>query len=456
MTRFNCEPVIRVGIVAAAKVEFELKGNFLLNSEIVPSGRYSLSFDQLGEMPQVYVPQSFSSTFIIEKVPIGIGFHWEQQENQEFEGGLTLQSDGDKIQVVNTVSLESYLKSVISSEMSAMNDQNLLNAHAIVSRSWLLAQIQHKGKWSMNADCFASANASALNELIYSVVSPSVALARNDGSVDEIVKWYDREDHDTFDVCADDHCQRYQGITKVISSNAQKAIDATRGQVLMFGDEICDARFSKCCGGISEDFENVWQPVKVPYLVAVRDIEPKMFPRNVHFENEAFITTSPEAFCNTSDPEILEQLLIDFDRTTTNFYRWTVEYSQQELSALILKKSGIDLGDIVDLIPIERGNSGRISRLQIVGTKQKITVGKELEIRKWLSESHLYSSAFVVEKMVENENQLPFRFIIHGAGWGHGVGMCQIGAAVMSRQGNTPSQILEHYYKGAHTERIYS
>jgi SpoIID/LytB domain protein len=471
MRSINVEPTIRVGILAATTITFELKGDFLLNSEIVQSGSYSVSVEEKGKFPSEYVPKSLGSTFILKDVTIGIGFHWEKDEDQEFKGGLTLQVEGDKIRAINTVPIESYLESVISSEMSAMNDPNLLNAHAIVSRSWLLAQILHKAKLSMTSDCFASANASSRNDGTGHVDSPSVASSRNDGTghvdspsvasatndgtVKEIVKWYDREDHNTFDVCADDHCQRYQGITKVISSNAQKAIVATRGQVLMFDDEICDARFSKCCGGITEDFENVWQPVKVPYLVAVRDVEPKMFPRKVHFENESFITTLPEAFCNTSDPGILEQVLIDFDRTTTNFYRWSVEYSQHELSALLLKKSGFDFGDIVDLIPIERGNSGRIIRLQIVGTKCKITVGKELEIRKWLSESHLYSSAFVVEKIIEDDNQLPDRFIIRGAGWGHGVGMCQIGAAVMSREGKTPTQILEHYYKGARIERIY-
>jgi stage II sporulation protein D len=440
------EPIIRVGILTAPSVGLELKGNFQLDGVTIPSGKYNISFDDIRNSERIYLPLSSSSTFILKNVTIGIGFHWEKLEDQEFEGGLTLQVEGDKIRAINSVPLESYLKSVISSEMSAMNDLNLLNAHAIVSRSWLLAQIQNRSKNRTTTDCRASTGA------------PS----RNDVNMNEILKWYDREDHDTFDVCADDHCQRYQGITKVISENAQKAIEATRGQVLMYENEICDARFSKCCGGISEDFENVWQPVKVPYLVAVRDIKPKPDSPDsnrglqpVRFEDETFITSSPEAFCNTTDPEVLSQVLIDFDRTTTNFYRWSVQYTQQELSELITRKSGIDFGKITDLIPLERGNSGRIIRLKIIGTNKEMIVGKELEIRKWLSESHLYSSAFVVEKVISDGDENPSGFILRGAGWGHGVGMCQIGAAVMSRKGYTPNQILEHYFSDATIKSIY-
>jgi stage II sporulation protein D len=435
------EPIIRVGILTAPSVGLELNGNFQLDGVTIPSGKYSISFDDIHNFERIYLPLSSSSTFILKNVTIGIGFHWEKLEDQEFEGGLTLQVEGNKIRAINSVPLESYLKSVISSEMSAMNDLNLLNAHAIVSRSWLLAQIQNRSKNRTTTDCRASTGA------------PS----RNDFNMNEIMKWYDREDHETFDVCADDHCQRYQGITKVISENAQKAIDATRGQVLMYNNEICDARFSKCCGGISEDFENVWQPVKVPYLVAVSDMNTNTdsVSNPVRFEDETFITSSPEAFCNTSDPDVLSQVLIDFDRTTTNFFRWTVQYTQHELSELIVRKSGFDFGEIIDLMPLERGNSGRIIRLKIIGTKKELIVGKELEIRKWLSESHLYSSAFVVEKVISEGDKIPSGFILRGAGWGHGVGMCQIGAAVMSRKGYTSNQILEHYFSGSLIKSIY-
>jgi stage II sporulation protein D len=457
MTIPSEEPIINVGILATTTIQFELKGFFLLNAETIPSGNYSATIDGRGIKSNLalskvttpnrleFIPQSSSSTFILKNVTIGIGFHWEKQEEQEFEGGLTLQVEGDKIRAVNTVPLESYLKSVISSEMSAMNDLNLLNAHAIVSRSWLLAQISKKG--------FPKQYSSDDKEQI------SNNSDRTEKSCDcnKLIKWYDREDHDTFDVCADDHCQRYQGITKVISENAQIAIEATRGKVLMFDAEICDARFSKCCGGKSEDFENVWQPVKVPYLVAIRDIDNSSSEiSNIkEVDKEVFITTSPESFCNTTDPEVLSQVLIDFDRATSNFYRWIIEYEQRTISSLIAKKSGIEFGEIIDLIPLDRGNSGRIIRLKIVGTKNEIIVGKELEIRKWLSESHLYSSAFVVEKEFESNSKLPSKFILRGAGWGHGVGMCQIGAAMMSQKGHSSNEILKHYFKGAEVKKIY-
>jgi stage II sporulation protein D len=432
------EPVIRVGILTAPTIEFELKGNFMLNHETVAPGNYTITVNDIEDFPLAYQASTSASTFILKNVTIGIGFHWEQKENQEFEGGLTFQFEDGKVRAVNEIPLESYLKSVISSEMSAMNDGNLLNAHAIVSRSWLLAQVQNRSESRTAADCHASSNVTA----------------HNNGTSNEIIHWYDREDHDTFDVCADDHCQRYQGITKVISDNARRAIEATRGQVLMYNGKICDARFSKCCGGITEDFENVWQPVKVQYLVAVKDFNTDRVDNPVGVTDDYF-TTSPEAFCNTSDPEVLRQVLIDFDRSTTNFYRWTVEYTRQEISGLLAKKSGTDFGEIVDMVPLERGNSGRIIRLKIIGTKRTIIVGKELEIRKWLSESHLYSSAFMVEKVMDAGSSIPSKFILHGAGWGHGVGMCQIGAAVMSREGFTSAEILKHYFKGTKIEKIY-
>lgn len=458
MTIPSEEPIIKVGILAEPTIQFELKGDFLLNSAIVPAGVYSVSIDGdvLNCTPSTsncftssklaLIPRLPTSTFILKKVTIGIGFHWEKQEDQEFEGGLTLQIERDKIRAINTVALESYLKSVISSEMSAMNDANLLNAHAIVSRSWLLAQILKKNSQQVLHNELKSTTGSIIKQA-----------EQNYSNINEIVKWYDREDHDTFDVCADDHCQRYQGITKVISANAQKAIEATSGKVLMFDNEICDARFSKCCGGISEDFENVWQPVKVPYLVAIRDVDYGLTETSKvkNINAEAFITTSPEAFCNTTDLTVLSQVLIDFDRSTTNFYRWVVEYDQKKISALIEKKSGIAFGEITDIVPLERGNSGRIIRLKIVGTKKETIVGKELEIRKWLSESHLYSSAFIVEKEFENNYAIPSKFILRGAGWGHGVGMCQIGAAMMSKKGYTSEKILKHYFKESEVKKIY-
>ncbi|MFA9388906.1 MAG: SpoIID/LytB domain-containing protein [Prolixibacteraceae bacterium] len=436
------EPIIRVGILINDEIEFQLKGNFRVNGQLIPEGNYNaiehnkLIQTNFAKLPFLeLIPEDKAATFTLRKVKIGIGFHWEQFEDQEFEGGLILQMEEGKIRAVNSVPLESYLKSVISSEMSAMNDLTLLKVHAIVSRSWLLAQIQKKSDCKSTTDWHASSKASAHNE----------------GTVEEIIKWYDREDHESFDVCADDHCQRYQGISKVISENAKQAVDETCGQVITYENEICDARFSKCCGGITEDFENVWQAVSLNYLTAVRD-----FDEDNLEVNQSYFTSAPKAWCNTSDPKVLQQVLVDFDRKTNDFYRWRVDYTQQQLSELIHKKSGIDFGQIVNLIPLKRGKSGRIIKLKIVGSKKEIIIGKELEIRKWLSESHLYSSAFIVKKHYKNDELIPSLFIFLGAGWGHGVGMCQIGAAVMSKEGYKLDEILSHYFSGTAIEKRYS
>jgi len=437
------EPFIHVGILASESIHFELNGDFKAENQLVPRGNYAATIDEhqvsIGITKQPYIllsPIKDSSTFLLKKVKIGIGFHWEQEEDQAFKGSLLLQPENGEVRAINIVKLENYLESVISSEMSAMNDLTLLKAHAIVSRSCLLAQIENTAK--KTTDCHTSA----------------LAPARNDGEIMEVVKWYDREDHGTFDVCADDHCQRYQGITKAISKNAHRAVSETSGQVLMYNSEICDARFSKCCGGITENFENVWQPVKVPYLTSIIDnINPDSFQKPIRIED--FIQSSPETFCNTSDPEILSQVLINFDQKTTDFYRWTKTYSQEELSSLLEKKSGIRFGQIIDMMPIKRGLSGRIIQLKIVGSDYQVIVGKELEIRKWLSESHLYSSAFVVEREFERDKTIPSTFTLKGAGWGHGVGMCQIGAAVMSHQGYTSEKILSHYFQSASLNKLY-
>jgi SpoIID/LytB domain protein len=428
------EPIIKVGILLNSEVCFELKGSFKCRQSELEAGEYAARIENgiidtgfcRAETVEL-TPLGTDATFVLKNVSIGIGFHWEQQVEQEFEGGLYLQPENGMIRAVNHIPLEKYLKSVISSEMSAMNDPVLLNAHAIVSRSWLLAQIFEK--------------------ITEKEKQPKP-------SESEIVKWYDREDHRHFDVCADDHCQRYQGVTRVISENAQKAIDATRGTVLMHNNEICDARYSKCCGGVSEAFENVWQASPVPYLRPVHDKHPIATPVNTCNTPDSYFTNKPEAFCNTGDEKVLSQVLVDFDRQTQNFYRWKESFKQEGLSALIKKKSGIDFGEIIDLIPLERGYSGRIIRLKIIGTKLTFTVGKELEIRKWLSESHLYSSAFIVEKHDLKEG-IPGTFILRGAGWGHGVGLCQIGAAVMSQKGYSVQEILEHYFKGAECKEIY-
>jgi len=275
-------------------------------------------------------------------------------------------------------------------------------------------------------------------------------------TADELIRWYDREDHTNFDVCADDHCQRYQGITRASTEIVQQAIQATRGQVLLYGDKICDARFSKCCGGAFEEFQYCWEDVKYPYLVKQRDSKTiqELPDLRIEAEAEQWIRTSPEAFCNTTDKKVLSQVLNNYDQETTDFFRWKVTYQQEELSELITKRSGIDYGQILDLIPMERGTSGRLTKLKIVGTKRTLTIGKELEIRRTLSTSHLYSSAFVVDKK-HIEDGVPSSFTLTGAGWGHGVGLCQIGAAVMGEQGYKYNDILLHYYIGASIDKLY-
>jgi stage II sporulation protein D len=281
----------------------------------------------------------------------------------------------------------------------------------------------------------------------------------------QLIKWYDHEAHKNFDVCADDHCQRYQGITRASTSRAIEAVSATRGEVLMYEGKICDARFSKCCGGAFEEFQNCWENVRHPYLIGQRDSQTtnKLPDLTIEAEADKWIRTSPVAFCNTQDKKILSQVLNNYDQETADFYRWKVSYSQEELSELIHKRSGIDFGKIIDLIPVERGTSGRLVRLKIVGTLRTLTIGKELEIRRTLSNSHLYSSAFVVDKEYkeedreykEEEQKIPSRFILTGAGWGHGVGLCQIGAAVMGEKGYKYEEILSHYYPGSMIERQY-
>jgi SpoIID/LytB domain protein len=369
-------------------------------------------------------------------VTIGIKFHWERKEDQAFQGNLKLATKNGKIVVINEVPLETYLTSVISSEMSATCPPELLKAHAVISRSWLLAQLEKSDKIHK-------------------------AQHRRDSRPqpeNEICRWYDREDHDMFDVCADDHCQRYQGITKVISADALEATRSTSGQVLLEEGEVCDTRFSKCCGGISENYENVWEDVRVPYLVGIvdNDVKPVEFalPIRTEADAEKWILGNPPAYCNTTDETILRQILLSYDQETKNFYRWEVEYKREELERIILEKSGVDFGTIMNLVPLERGISGRLIKLRIEGTKRTITIGKELEIRKTLSKSHLYSSAFIV-RMEKDCAGVPRKIKLIGAGWGHGVGLCQIGAAVMAAKGTHYEEILLHYFTGAHLKKIY-
>lgn len=377
-----------------------------------------------------FEPADSNSTFLLKNVIIGIGFHWERAEDQRFEGSLKIIVEDGKLTAINRLSVEDYLISVISSEMSATSSLELLKAHTVISRSWMLSQIEKRE--ALEAD--------------NSGFTPDVRTAT------EWTKWWDREDHTRFDVCADDHCQRYQGITRASQSidMVRRAVAETSGELLMNGSRIADARFSKCCGGVFEKFENCWEPVSHPYLVARADrTDATHFP-DLRLETEAvkWITTSPEAYCNTTDPKILSQVLNNYDQETADFYRWTVDFKGSELSDLIYRKIGVDFGEITSMEPLERGTSGRIIRLRIVGSKCTLIIGKELLIRKALSESHLYSSAFTVTKTADG-----FRLV--GAGWGHGVGLCQIGAAVMAHRGIAYRPILEHYFPNATIEKRY-
>ena len=435
------EPRVDVGIMFEPQIDFVLQGNYLWNSSLVTGSQNAVysegkilwngsAYEELLFEPS----DSANDSFELLDVTIGINFHWERKENQRFRGALKLIVENNKLTAVNAISVEDYLISVISSEMSATASMELLKAHAVISRSWLLAQIQK-------------------NKEIAEAKSEYTTFSQTE---DECIKWYDREDHVNFDVCADDHCQRYQGITRASTKNVELAVRSTSGQLLMSGEKICDARFSKCCGGAVEEFQYCWEDVKHPYLVKLRDDKSGEPLPDLTKEDEAvkWIYTSPDAFCNTTDKKILSQVLNNYDQETVNFYRWKVSYSQKELSELILKRSGVDYGEIIDLIPVERGTSGRLVKLKIVGTKRTLTIGKELEIRRTLSTSHLYSSAFVVEK--ENIiNNIPQRFNFIGSGWGHGVGLCQIGAAVMGEQGYTYDKILLHYYVGASINKLY-
>lgn len=436
----SSEPEIKVGIIEHVK---ELRGvlleKFRIAQDVIVTGEFHATFvgqeivlfggkdiELIRSKEIVFTPLN-GGKFVLRDVLFGINFHWERKEDETFEGSLNLvaRTDGT-ITAINRISVEKYLASVISSEMSATAPAELLKAHAITSRSWLVAMLEMKKRFS-------------------NVGVPSRRSFQTDN---EIMRWYDREDHDIFDVCADDHCQRYQGISKIISAEAQKAIDETRGIFLVHDNEICDARFYKACGGLTEHFENAWADTPVPYLKSVSCSSSDHKHISSEAEANEWIASSPKAFCNTTDGNILRQVLPSFDQETTDFFRWKVMYTRQELSELIHKKSGIDFGAVEELIPLRRGPSARITKLKIVGSKRTLIVGKELEIRRWLSKSHLYSSAFTVTK--ENDT-----FILRGAGWGHGVGLCQIGAAVMAVEGWKAENIVKHYIRGAVLKKLY-
>ena len=437
------QPDVTVGIVSAQKIHFSLNKPYLAKGEKV-LGEQVVEFSEGGVLwngnqysQLTFHPQSADASFSLSDVTIGVNFHWERKETQTFLGTLRFVVESDKIVAINELPVEKYLESVISSEMSATSSLELLKAHAVISRSWLLAQMQKRREVAESGNNFFSFTKKE----------------------DTLIRWYDREDHTLFDVCADDHCQRYQGITKETSPHVAEAIRQTKGQILMDGEEICDARFSKCCGGITEEFQYCWEDTPKTYLTAVRDIalgvEHTLPNLTNEEEAEKWIRFNPPAFCNTQDKKILSEVLNDYDQETVNFYRWKETLSQEKLQQLIADKLKMDLGAILDMKAVERGKSGRISKLQIIGTEKTFTIGKELEIRRTLSDSHLLSSAFVVDKYDKDEQGVPQRFELIGAGWGHGVGLCQIGAAVMGEQGYHYDAILLHYYQGADIKKLY-
>ena len=444
------QPNVNVGIVSGQKIHFSLNKPYLAKGEMV-TGEQEVAFSEGGILwngnqysSLTFHPQSTDASFSLSDVTIGVNFHWERKETQTFLGTLHFVVESDKICAINELPVERYLESVISSEMSATSSLELLKAHAVISRSWLLAQMKKRREVAESGNNFFS-------------------FVKKD---DRLIRWYDREDHTIFDVCADDHCQRYQGITKETSPHVAEAIRQTKGQILMDGDDICDARFSKCCGGVTEEFQYCWEDTPRNYLSSVRDIiqgvksvgsaAPAPLPSlQDEAAADAWIRSNPPAFCNTTDKKILSQVLNDYDQETADFYRWKVTLTQEKLKQLLDEKLKMNFGDILDLQAEERGKSGRISKLRIVGTEKTFVIGKELEIRRALSDTHLYSSAFVVDRCDIDEKGVPQRFDIIGAGWGHGVGLCQIGAAVMGEEGFDYDAILLHYYQGAEIKKVY-
>jgi SpoIID/LytB domain protein len=434
------QPKITVGIMDRQTEVFGRLGGIFRGDESGPvSGRFSAKTeaetivlaneanDEICRSKSIKLMGQEGSTLSLFNVTIGNRFHWERTEDQTFQGDLILRLRKDgTIVAINEISLEDYLTSVISSEMSGDAPMQFLKTHAILSRSWVLAALDRKKKKIGKA-------------------TPVSKVTQKHG---EIIRWYDREDHDLFDVCADDHCQRYQGITRIESEQAEEAVRRTRGTVITHQDEICDARYSKACGGITEDFDTAWDNKRVPYLRSISDASVPHRPITTEEEATAWILSNPEAYCCTKDDGLLERILPDFDRETKGFFRWKVEYSRRELEEILREKSGFDFGTLQEIIPLHRGPSGRISRLRIVGSKRSVVVGKELEIRRWLSPSHLYSSAFIVKPEAE-------RFVFHGAGWGHGVGLCQIGAAAMAARGFSAEEILNHYFTNVQLKKIY-
>ena len=432
---------VKIGIIEGREIEISIRGPFDIYSQsqdISETKRdctLSFSIERFENDSIELIPASNESSFRISDVEIGRNFHWQQKENQEFNGILEIrkfhQSDDTCLLIaINRIDIEEYLTSVISSEMNPLSPLELLKAHAVISRSWVISRI--------------------LEDRNNSNLSSQVNMPH------KRIVWYDNDGHHGYDVCADDHCQRYQGILR-INNKAREAVALTAGLILTHDGKICDTRFSKCCGGAFERFENCWENIHIPYLKEGRDIIPTLPLPDLTCEEDAerWIMQSPDSFCNVYDTMLLKRILNSYDLSNSSFFRWKVEYTQQELQEIIKEKSGINFGEIIDIIPLKRGVSGRISVLKIIGKKHSLIVGKELEIRRILSKSHLYSSAFIIRKNSSDISEIPASFIFFGAGWGHGVGLCQIGAAVMAEKGYTFEEILSHYYPSTSLKASY-
>lgn len=409
---------LEVGIMSGSEIEFEIISDGAGRQKVEYSqGRISYNgalYDELVFEAQTEATMFAEPSFILYGVTIGVDFHWERKVTQKFAGTLKFIVDGGKVTAVNIVGVEDYLLSVISSEMKASAGLEFLKAHAVISRSWVMAQVEHR------------------QSHVSRTPGPSCPVSEPVEGAEEYIKWFDHDDHTLFDVCADDHCQRYQGLTMAVGDTVRKAVDQTWGLVLTSEGKICDARFSKCCGGRMELFSTCWEDKDYPYLQPLPDT--------------ADCVEGDDVFCDTKDEKILSQVLNDYDLETRDFYRWRTEYSRTEVSDLVRRRSGMDFGTIRDLVPVERGPSGRLKRLKVVGDKKTMIIGKELIIRRWLSDSHLKSSAFEVHWDGDH-------LTLDGSGWGHGVGLCQIGAAVMAAKGYSFDRILLHYYPGSTLER---
>ncbi len=440
------EPKIHVGILDRCReARGRLNGSFLVNGRFVSDSAFHAESsggdviltlfpeNEVLRGGQIICVPAGASTFTLSNVTIGIRFHWERKEDQTFQGSLLLLARKDgTVTAVNETGLESYLASVISSEMNPGAPMELLKAHAVTSRSWIVSMLERAREEKHE-------------------IGMTSGMIEREG---ERLRWYSREDHDLFDVCADDHCQRYQGITKIIPERAARAVEETRGVFLVDRGEICDARYHKACGGLTESFENVWENREVSYLSSIPDSPVQHPPVRSEEDAEGWILSDPDAWCRVRDAHVLRRMLPSFDQETVDFFRWKVAYDREELEAILKERSGIDFGVLQGLVPLERGPSGRIIRLKIEGSKASWVVGKELEIRRWLSRSHLLSSAFVVS-VERDASGTAAHFILSGAGWGHGVGLCQIGAAMMAEEGFKAEDILKHYFLGAELKKLY-